>query len=658
MSEPIYRTRPDNQTLTDTYIDKTIGSKNISNSKEPNDSGFLSTYPKQGRRRPVPSPSPTPAEKIYRFYATGLFANTPGGGFSTTDFKFVTHSSYPIYLDNFFMQPTTYYIDNKSITYHLYEEKFIQDLGFLFILDDDNVPYYMSAAFNEAYSLVSNFTISKRKNKTFYYQRETTSALAANMNFTVRKINNYTPPYITRLTPLEILLPNFRDNRDFTLFHNFRFYNTNLKLIKRTLPNGNPVYFDPRDIADQAEDEGEFKQDKNFGAQHVVNYDNFDQIEIGAAIIDDPSESFDRYPTNIDPLKRNLYVYNNTSYYPYYINYTEPGSDNVYLLRRLDETVPEDYQDDYGTLNVTNDKYYFKLVSSPKPYPQSSTESTYVTNLNTALIYFTKPRVIFNLGQIRGFYNPKPQSLPIVTRLGVYKITNLTIEEILDISGYTYFVQSTIGTINYYSASKNKYDPIPPTDTVNNKMGVIYTATEINPYTSGTNGPTSKFKAGSTLNISNAYPRANLQAQLDQENTLITLYRSYLTEFVKPAYKKGTNFNTISANAILTDKNVYIIIESKLVNFTTILKKFYSTILYIRNPTNDKFYKLTPIDPGTIKTDVNKIYSFWKVSDEKGAKIHTVRLKLAPSTYINHDAADITVITTERRKNILKINLA
>ena len=196
----IDRIRQTNDPLDDDYISKTVG-YNTNSSLNKNDPSFLATYPKQGYVNPlspvpspapssappspVPSPAPSPALKpspapspdlpISRFYMTDLRVNAPNS--LTGEFPNFTPStpespsSYRVWLDNYFMKPPSYYLNNPSLTYFKtdstsgFDTNGENDKGFLFILSDDFImPYYITNNFNTRNEWFTNnkFIITKR----------------------------------------------------------------------------------------------------------------------------------------------------------------------------------------------------------------------------------------------------------------------------------------------------------------------------------------------------------------------------------------------------------------------------------------------------------------------------------------------------------------
>jgi len=362
----IDRIRQTNDPLDDDYISKTVG-YNTNSSLNKNDPSFLATYPKQGyvnplspapssappspvpspapspalKPSPVPSPAPSPALKpspapspdlpISRFYMTDLRVNAPNsltGEFPNfTPSTSESPSSYRVWLDNYFMKPPSYYLNNPSLTFFKtdstsgFDTNGENDKGFLFILSDDFImPYYITNNFNTRNEWFTNnkFIITKRKSLTSYYSADPATFTAT---FTFTEDNPNADKVIRTLQ----IRNNFITGRDFKLFYNFRLFNTSLRVIKNDLSlpsitqDENPTY--------------DFDTDNFDDNQHVF-FDNFSN--------NSDDISFYTYPTIIDAGGlSNLYVYD-TSGRAFYLSIGDLTKNEVYITRKFDPSLSPD----------------------------------------------------------------------------------------------------------------------------------------------------------------------------------------------------------------------------------------------------------------------------------------------------------------------------
>ena len=388
MSLPSYQKRNNNLPLTtDNYISRTVGCNTNSALPNNNDSNFLATYPRQGYVR-LPAPAPSPALPISRFYVTNFIVQAPGDIQTNSDFpNFINNWTYNVFLDNYFMYPPSYYINEHLKTYYQTGSGQIDDdtndKGFLFILSRNNVPYYITNDFNNSHDSRENnkFIFTKRKDLTSYY-----SAHSSGSTVTFELLNAKTD-YTNAITRLQAFTA-LRPNKDFTLFYNFRLYKTNLSVIRgSSLTVRNSAL-----VVTNTVGEDDTFNDFLFDELQDVFFDNFTKINIAGT----DKTTFYTYPDDIVTNNlSNLYIrdISDNAFYLSILSSNLINHNEVNITKKPNPSASPEF----GNI-LSNSKIYYKIMNST---------GNYLSNIVDQSITFNKVSPTFNENSIVSFKNPK-----------------------------------------------------------------------------------------------------------------------------------------------------------------------------------------------------------------------------------------------------------
>jgi len=165
-----------------------------------------------------PSPIVTP-HRPKRFYRTNLSVDMRSKSIVLLSFA---ASSYPIYLDNISFSTKDYYLTNQAtLTYQDTNDK-----GYLFIINDNKVPYYIADVSNNVINNNNSFLKFRNRKKPIApetympYVEDTTQAIV-----TIPVTGGTS---ITSLTDTDASLYTYNGNNRLFIFKDFRVFRTNL----------------------------------------------------------------------------------------------------------------------------------------------------------------------------------------------------------------------------------------------------------------------------------------------------------------------------------------------------------------------------------------------------------------------------------------------
>jgi hypothetical protein len=152
-----------------------------------------------------------------RFYETNLYIDKRGGG-NIIPGDFTNQPNPKIYLDNITFTSKNYYINNRNLTYHNDNDK-----GYLFIITDNKIPFYIA-------NIPSNDTSLSQGSLTFRYRSsQTIIDLLPYIEETVRQTQTLVVSGGTAITTLTDTDSSLYTH--LSIFKEMRIFKTNLKAI-------------------------------------------------------------------------------------------------------------------------------------------------------------------------------------------------------------------------------------------------------------------------------------------------------------------------------------------------------------------------------------------------------------------------------------------
>lgn len=569
--------------------------------------------------------------KPVRFYTTNLSVTDGSGNLSDSlDFpNFTDNQSYQVFLDNYYMEIPSYYINQNRN----YSNEYSTSRGFLFILDNLKIPYYITNHIEAG----KTFIICKRTDN-MGESSKPLSYYGVNLDTTKRADLILNASDVTSLTAFTQTAIN---GLKFTCLRNYRFYTTDWNAVTR-----GPAL--PADYTISGTDALDISGGFDIASTGIynINFDNFAELDNPslATIDPTPDSSFYTEPTAItNENYTKFFVWDNspTSFYPYYLQKDLTG---YYITKTLRKSAPANYP---GNKDI-NKKIYFHIYKDGEAITldKSNLINPFTT---TKKITFTHMRPSIGLNSITSYNDPTPRSSPYIPPFHLYAL-DLYVQT-LPTSLANPDNTAKVGSIVYYIRFQIYKQP-PASDMVHNKTGV-----DDYPMTPFYNKRT-LVNIGDKIGNGETRPYgpqlADEQLVKDQIKYLNNKEKSdYLTDRVilnDPA--SDLNKGTKIAIANFVQSQVYYLNNTNSLAANTVIRTTdFASKLFVKHKTENLYYKITPISPTNRLTGLKNTYDFiWKISDASGNQVIHCALYNDPNTttkLIKVNADDIKTLATK-----------
>ena len=536
-----------------------------------------------------------------RFYVTNLIATDGEGNLTnSTDFpNFTDNKLYRVFLDNYYMENSLYYI-NQNINY---SNENSTSGGFLFILDNSGIPYYITNNIGTG----TTFTICKRTDN----MGSTSKPLSYyGLNLDPSKKVNLTLN-ASDVTTLEAFTQPAINGLKLTCLRNYRFYLTDWNAVTRyaDLPKGYTI--GGTDVLDIS---GGFDRPDN--GIYNINFDNFAELDNPALATTDttPDSSFYTEPTGITETNyTKFFVWENSpkSFFPYYLQKDNTG---YFITKTLVKTAPANYP---GNKDITK-KIYFHIYKDGDAIDMKNLINSPYT---TRKITFTHMRPNIGLITITSYNDPTPRSSPYIPPIDLYAL-DLYVQTL---PNPLMAVNINIGEIDYYAKStgaNGRYNPIPTTDPNNKTSVTTYPMTTVN-----INGQS--YEKGDLIpgNEGKGPPAFNRQSKIDQENYLEKKEtKEYSDDRIKLTAADSAigslNKGTIAIANFEKSQVYYLHNANNLPKDTNIPSSDFASKLFVKHKTLNTYYKITPVSAISILPGLKNKYDFiWKISNTAGTQL-------------------------------------